>query len=179
MKKVPSKSVSKKVKAELAALAALPDDQIDTHDIPEIMDWSGAQRGRFYRPIKKQLTLRIDGDVLDWFKRCVPRGRGYQTQINNALRHYVRVVEYGASLRLKGWHAGFSKAALNNFMREGGLSVAEATRITSAVVRGQAVTVLLPKLRDPLVGAEQLGAIGIEEIDIVLRTGHREAVAEQ
>ncbi len=75
--------------AELAALASLPEDQINTRDIPEQKDWSGAQRGVFYRPVKKQLTLRLDADLVDWFKRRTPNGEGYQTSINNALREYV------------------------------------------------------------------------------------------
>jgi hypothetical protein len=41
-------------KAELEALAALPDDQINTDDIPEVTDWSNAQRGLFYRSVKQQ-----------------------------------------------------------------------------------------------------------------------------
>ena len=41
-------------RAELDALAALPDDQIDTTDIPETVDWSGARRGVFYRGKKRQ-----------------------------------------------------------------------------------------------------------------------------
>ena len=76
-------------KAELDALAAMPDDQIDTAALPEQRDWSGARRGVFYRPIKKQLTLRLDADVIDWFKTHAPAGEGYQTRINNALREYV------------------------------------------------------------------------------------------
>ena len=46
--------------AEIEALAALPDDRIDTSDIPEVSDWSDARRGMFYRPVKKQITLRLD-----------------------------------------------------------------------------------------------------------------------
>jgi uncharacterized protein (DUF4415 family) len=75
--------------AELEALAALPDDQINTRDLPEQRDWSGARRGVFFRPIKKQLTLRLDADVIDWFKTHAPNGEGYQTSINSALREYV------------------------------------------------------------------------------------------
>jgi hypothetical protein len=41
-------------KAELEALATLPDDQINTDDIPEVTDWSDAQRGLFYRPVKQK-----------------------------------------------------------------------------------------------------------------------------
>ena len=76
-------------KAELEALAALPDEEIDTRDIPEQRDWSDAKRGLFYRPIKQQLTLRLDADLIAWFKERAPSGQGYQTRINAALREYV------------------------------------------------------------------------------------------
>ena len=42
-----------------------------------------AEFGELYRPIKKPVTLRLDADVLAWFKK---QGRGYQTRINRALR---------------------------------------------------------------------------------------------
>ena len=90
MRKGPSSALTKKQKAELEALAALPDDEIDTSDIPEVLDWSDAKRGLFYRPVKQQLTLRLDRDVVAWFKRHAAGGRGYQTEINRALREYVR-----------------------------------------------------------------------------------------
>ena len=86
MKKATSRTLSRKQKAELKALAAMPDDAIDTSDIPEAADWTAAQRGMFYRPIKTQLTLRLDADVVAWFKR---KGDGYQTRINSALREYA------------------------------------------------------------------------------------------
>ena len=87
MKKVTSKTLTPAAKAELRHLHALPDDKIDTDDIPEVHDWSGARRGVFYRPIKQQLTLRLDADLIDWFKK---NGTGYQTRINGALRDYVK-----------------------------------------------------------------------------------------
>lgn len=90
MKKGPSKGLKKEQKAELKALAALPDDQIDTSDIPEVLDWSDAKRGLFYRPVKQQLTLRLDVDVVTWFRSRAQGGRGYQTDINRALREHVR-----------------------------------------------------------------------------------------
>jgi uncharacterized protein (DUF4415 family) len=74
-------------RAELAALAALPDDTIDFSDIPLKLDWSNAERGKFYRPVKQQVTLRLDADVLHWFK--AKGGRGYQTRINAALRQVI------------------------------------------------------------------------------------------
>jgi uncharacterized protein (DUF4415 family) len=89
MKKENSSSITPAQKAELDALAALPDDQINTRDIPEQKDWSGARRGLFFRPIKKQLTIRLDADVIDWFKTHASNGEGYQTSINSALREYV------------------------------------------------------------------------------------------
>jgi len=73
--------------AESARLAALPDDDIDFSDIPLKLDWSDAERGKFYRPVKQQVTLRLDADVLHWFK--TKGGRGYQTRINAALRQVI------------------------------------------------------------------------------------------
>lgn len=72
--------------AELERLAAMPDSAIDTSDSPEVTDWSGAEVGKFYRPVKRQITLRIDADVLEWFKA---RGGKYQSEINAALREHV------------------------------------------------------------------------------------------
>ena len=89
MKKGRSDRLTPVQQAELEALAALPDDQIDTRDMPEVCDWSEARRGLFFRPIKQQLTLRIDADVIAWFKQHTPHGEGYQTRINRALREYV------------------------------------------------------------------------------------------
>ena len=82
--------LTKEQRAELEALARLPDDRIDTTDIPEVLDWSNARRGVFYRPVKQQVTLRLDADVLTWFKAHAQGGRGYQTDINRALREHVQ-----------------------------------------------------------------------------------------
>ena len=79
-----------KVQEELSALDDLAEEDIDTSDIPENVDWSNAVRGKFYRPVKQQITLRIDADVIAWFKAQAPQGRGYQTSINQALREHVR-----------------------------------------------------------------------------------------
>jgi uncharacterized protein (DUF4415 family) len=70
----------------LKGLAAMADEEIDFSDIPEQRDWSGAVVGRFYRPVKKQVTLRLDADVLAWFKA---RGGKYQTALNAALRQHM------------------------------------------------------------------------------------------
>jgi uncharacterized protein (DUF4415 family) len=90
MKKGSSKPLTRRQAAELKSLAALPDAAIDTSDVPEILDWSGAKRGLFYRPVKQQLTLRLDADVVAWFKSRSTSDEGYQTRINRALREYVQ-----------------------------------------------------------------------------------------
>ena len=71
--------------ASLKALAARPDSEIDFSDIPEITDeqWKTAVRGHFYRPVKRQITARVDADVLAWLKS---QGKGYQSRINAILR---------------------------------------------------------------------------------------------
>ena len=73
---------------ELKALEAMPDKEIDTTDIPEItdVDWKRMKVGTLYRPIKKSVTIRLDSDLIAWFKA---KGRGYQTAINRVLREYV------------------------------------------------------------------------------------------
>jgi len=72
-------------RANLKALAARPDSEIDTSDIPELTDeqWKNAKRGHFYRPVKRQITARVDADVLEWLKA---QGKGYQSRINAILR---------------------------------------------------------------------------------------------
>ena len=89
MKKGVSKPLKAERLAELTALAAQPDRAIDTSDAPELLDWSGAKRGLFYRPVKQQLTLRVDADAA-WFKAQATSKEGYQTRINRALRAYVQ-----------------------------------------------------------------------------------------
>lgn len=89
MKKATTKPLTAKQRADLAAVATLPDEQIDTSDMPEQADWSGAKRGQFYRPIKKQITLRIDADLLAWFRQHATSETGYQTEINEVLRAHV------------------------------------------------------------------------------------------
>lgn len=81
------KKLDKKLQNELTALSKMKEEKIDTVDIPEINDFSDAQVGKFYRPLKKQVTLRVDADLLAWFKQS---GKGYQTRINEALREYVK-----------------------------------------------------------------------------------------
>ena len=85
------------IQAQMRALEALPDDQVDTTDAPEILDWSDARRGVFHRPVKQQITLRLDADIIAWFKARARDGRGYQTDINGALREHVKRTTRSAS----------------------------------------------------------------------------------
>ncbi len=87
---------------EIRALLRMKDGEIDTTDIPPVLDWSLAVVGRFYRPIKKPLTIRLDADVLARLKGA---GSGYQTRINALLRSaletgesrtfIIRLTDYG------------------------------------------------------------------------------------
>lgn len=79
--------LSTEARRELEALAAMPDSEIDTSDIPEIRELpSGAVVGRFYRPKKTTVTMRLDADVVAWLKAS---GEGYQTRINAYLRELM------------------------------------------------------------------------------------------
>jgi uncharacterized protein (DUF4415 family) len=82
-KKAPK--LNAKLRKELNALERLRDDEIDTSDIPEQATEGKQLVGLFYRPVKKSVTIRLDADMLDWFKS---KGRGYQTTINWILRRH-------------------------------------------------------------------------------------------
>jgi uncharacterized protein (DUF4415 family) len=81
---------------QLERLRALPDDEIDTVDIPEAPaeNWRYARRGALYRPLKQSVTIRLDADVLQWFRDHADN-RGYQTEINAVLRQHVAKTENG------------------------------------------------------------------------------------
>ena len=63
--------------ASLQALDELPYDKINTTDIPEILDWTDAKRGAYYRPVKQQIPLHLDADIISLFKAHAQGGRGY------------------------------------------------------------------------------------------------------
>lgn len=86
--------LSPELQQEADRLAALPDETIDTGDIPEApaSAWRDAVRPGLYRPRKQPVTLRLDADVLAWFKDHA-KGRGYQTEINRVLRRHVSDTE--------------------------------------------------------------------------------------
>ncbi len=72
-------------KKRLQALALRPDSEIDLSDIPELTPafFKNAVRNPFYRPVKQQLTVRLDSDVVAWLRQ---KGKGYQTRLNQVMR---------------------------------------------------------------------------------------------
>jgi uncharacterized protein (DUF4415 family) len=100
-------------KRDIKAIAAKKDEDIDFSDAPPIHDWKGAEIGKFYRPKKKPVTMRLDSDVIDWLKAD---GRGYQTKANwllrSAMEHFKkesglgkrRISERGGSSRVRKHH---------------------------------------------------------------------------
>jgi len=87
----PMRKLTKEQKRDIRAIAAKRDQDIDFSDVPPILDWSGAEIGKFYRPKKKPVTMRLDSDVIAWLKAD---GRGYQTKANwllrNAMLHFTK-----------------------------------------------------------------------------------------
>ena len=72
-------------KTDWERLAKMEDEDIDTSEIPELDD-TFFQNAELRVPVKKPVTLRLDADVLEWFKAG---GKGYQTRINQLLRKYM------------------------------------------------------------------------------------------
>jgi uncharacterized protein (DUF4415 family) len=81
----PGSPLTAKQRANLEELARRPEHEIDTSDIPEWTEemWKRAVRGKFYRPVKRAVSLRLDADVIAWLKKD---GKGYQTRANRVLR---------------------------------------------------------------------------------------------
>ena len=81
------KQLTAKKRASLQRLAQRPDREIDLSDIPEIRQFpADAVIGKFFRPKKQSVTLRLDADVLAWLKSS---GEGYQTRVNAYLRQLM------------------------------------------------------------------------------------------
>ena len=78
------KKLTREQKREIAAIAAKKDEDIDLSGMPEVIDWSEAEVGKFYRSRKRPVTMRLDADVVEWLKSYGP---GYQTKANLLLRH--------------------------------------------------------------------------------------------
>lgn len=91
------RKLTKDQKRDIAAIKAMRDEDINLSDMPEVLDWSKAEIGKFYRPPKRSVTIRLDGDVIDWLKGY---GRGYQTRVNLLLRHAMASAENGSGRAL-------------------------------------------------------------------------------
>jgi uncharacterized protein (DUF4415 family) len=85
-----NKPISSKSETDWQRLNTITDEEIDLSDCPEItpekFSKAVVRQGLPVAKNKAQVTLRIDSDVLEWFKS---HGRGYQTQINSLLRAYM------------------------------------------------------------------------------------------
>lgn len=95
-----SDGIGAELRAQLEAIVALPDDRIDTTDIPEVRDWSGAVRGRFFHPQTRRLTIDVDADVIDYF-----RAQSGEDMYPAAINRVLRAAMLRAQRRAHGHHA--------------------------------------------------------------------------
>ena len=77
------------------AAGAKRDEEIDLSEMPEVVEWSEAEVGKFYRPPKRPVTMRLDADVVEWLKSYGP---GYQTKANMLLRHAMHSTQAAKSV---------------------------------------------------------------------------------
>jgi uncharacterized protein (DUF4415 family) len=84
------KKLTKQQKRDIRAIAKKRDEDIDFSDAGPVFDWTGAEIGKFQRPRKRSVTMRLDSDVIAWLKKG---GRGYQTKANWLLRSAMLRVE--------------------------------------------------------------------------------------
>ena len=78
--------MTKASKTDWGRLSRQDDEAIDTSDIPEL-DHNFFSQAELRVPAKQTVTIRLDSDVLAWFKE---QGSGYQTRINQLLRQYMQ-----------------------------------------------------------------------------------------
>jgi len=89
MKREISSKLSPEQFARLERLSALPDDAIDTSDIPEVRDWTGAKRGLFYTGPGDKVAIGVDAEVVSWFRSQSPAGEEYEKDINRVLLEHI------------------------------------------------------------------------------------------
>jgi len=86
-----AKNTIRESRTDWNRLETMPDSDIDVSDIPEL-DKSFFDRSHVRLPQRKRsISLRVDPDVLEWFKH---QGRGYQTRINQVLKAYVNAHQH-------------------------------------------------------------------------------------
>ena len=89
------RNLTREQERDIRAIAAKRDADIDFSDAPPVLDWSGAEMGKFYRPRKQPVTMRLDSDIIAWLKADGP---GYQTKANWLLRHAMLHFSKGSSV---------------------------------------------------------------------------------
>jgi uncharacterized protein (DUF4415 family) len=89
MKTENSSKLSPEQLARLERLSALPDEAIDTSDIPEVRDWTGAKRGLFYTVPGDKVAIGVDSEVVAWFRSRSPAGEEYENRINRVLSEHI------------------------------------------------------------------------------------------
>lgn len=107
----PMRKLTKEQKRDIRAIAAKKDDEIDFSDARPVLDWSGAEIGKFCRPKKRPVTMRLDSDVIEWLKAD---GRGYQTKANWLLRSAMTHFKRRKSLSENGQKRGSAKQQNQN-----------------------------------------------------------------
>ena len=82
--------ITEQQRAELEALARMPDEEIDFSDIPEgPLNPANIRRGVFYIPVKQQATLTLDEYVINWFNETEPDEKARDEAINRVLIAYI------------------------------------------------------------------------------------------
>jgi uncharacterized protein (DUF4415 family) len=89
MKMEISSKLSPEQFARLERLSALPDEAIDTSDIPEVRDWTGAKRGLFYAGPGDKVAIGVDAEVVAWFRSNSPADDEYEKRINRVLSEHI------------------------------------------------------------------------------------------
>lgn len=84
-----SVEITKDQREQLERLAAMPDSEIDTSDIPEILDWRGAIRGWPTPTRRMRLAACLDNDVIEWFEQRHTSERDCADEISRVLKQYM------------------------------------------------------------------------------------------
>lgn len=92
------RKLTREQRRDIRTIAAKKDEDIDFSDAPPVLDWSKAEIGKFYRPRKQPVTMRLDSDVIEWLKADGP---GYQTKANWLLRSAMIEIKRSGKSRSK------------------------------------------------------------------------------
>ncbi len=84
-----SVEITKDQREQLERLAAMPDSEIDTSDIPEVLDWRGAIRGSPTPTRRMRLAACLDNDVIEWFERRHTSERDGADEISAVLKSHM------------------------------------------------------------------------------------------